>query len=109
MAGCANRVKIDELRAKVTLAILGVQRIDLDLIGAHPPIHDVFLMRELHVPFLQTNIRGVVSLDNLVQRDRKLLPSLLGILPQFLNGRENDHGVFGSGVNIDHLARCGFL
>ena len=47
--------------------------------------------------------------NDLVQRDRELFPSLLGILPQFLNGREDDHGVFGSGVHIDHLTRHGLL
>ena len=30
-------------------------------------------MRQLYIPLLETNVRGVVSLDNLVQRDRKFL------------------------------------
>ena len=50
-----------------------------------------------------------VSLNNLVQRDRELLPALFGVLPQLLDGREDDHSVLGSGVNIDYLGTLRFL
>ena len=83
--------------------------INFDPVGAYPPVHDVFLMRKLHVPLLQTHVRGIVSLNNLVQRDRKLLPALLSVLPQLFDGQENDHGILGGGINVDHLAGRGLL
>ena len=88
---------------------LGAELIDLNPVGAHPPVHDVLPMRQLHVPFLQTYVRGVVSLNDLVQRDRKLLPAVFRILPQLLDGREDDHGIFRGGIDVDHLTRCGPL
>ena len=78
--------------SRITSTNLGTELIDLDPVGTHPTIHDVFLTRKLHVPFLQTHVRGVVSLNNLVQRDCELLPALLGILPQLLNGQEDVSG-----------------
>ena len=52
---------------------LGMKLIDLDLVGAHPAVHNVFSTCELHVAFLQTHVRGIISLNNLVQRDHELL------------------------------------
>ena len=64
---------------------------------------NVFLTRELHVPLLNTNVRGVVSLNNLVQRDGELLPALFRVLPQLFDGREDDHSVLRGGIYIDHF------
>ena len=64
---------------------------------------------ELHVPLLETNVRGVISLDNLVQRDHEFLPPFLGVLPQFLDGREDDHGILRGGIYVNHLSRRGSL
>ena len=44
-----------------------------------------------------------------VQRDRKLLPALLGVLPQLLDGREDDHSVLHRGIDIDHLGTLALL
>ena len=79
------------------------------MVGTHLSIHNVLPTRELHVPLLQTNIGGIVSLDNLVQGDRELLPALLGVLPQLLNGREDDHGVLRNGVDINYLGTLRLL
>ena len=65
---------------------LSAKLIDLDPVGAHPPIHDVFSTRKLHVSLLDTNGGGVVSFDNSVQRDRELVPPFLRLLPQGLDG-----------------------
>ena len=65
--------------------------------------------RELHVPLLETNVGGVVCLDNLVQRDRQLLPPVLGVLPQLLDGRKDHHGILSGGINVYHLTRRGLF
>ena len=88
---------------------LGAKLIDLNPIGAHPPVHDILSTRKLHVPLLKTNVRGIVSLNNSVQRDRKLLPPHLGVLPQLFDGQEDDHGILDQGVDVDHLGTLGFL
>ena len=49
------------------------------------------------------HVHDIVSLNNLVQKDRELRPPLLGVLPQLLDGREDDHCVLHSGIHINHL------
>ena len=94
---------------RITSTNLGTKLVDLNPVGTHPTIHDVFPTRKLHVPFLQTHVRGIISLNNLVQRDREFLPALLGVLPQLLDGREDNHGVLRSGLDIDHLGALSLL
>ena len=67
---------------------LSAKLIDLDAVGAHAPVHNVLPTRELHIPLLQTKVRGIVSLDNLVQRDRELLPPFLGVRATLLFGSQ---------------------
>ena len=95
--------------SRIASANLGTQLINLDPVSAHAPIHNILSTRKLHIPLLNTNVRGVVSLDNLVQGDRELLPAVLGVLPQLLDGREDDHGILRSDVDVDHLSRGGSL
>ena len=72
-------------------------------------VHDVLPTCELHIPLLQTDAGGIVSLDNLVQRDRELLPALLSVLPQLLDGRKDDYGILCSGVYVNHLGTLRLL
>ena len=88
---------------------LGVQLVDLDPVGAHPPVHDVFSMHQLHVPLLKANVRGIISLDNLVQRDHELFPPLLGVLPQLFDGREDDHSILHGGIDVNYLGTLRLL
>ena len=85
---------------------LSAQFIHLDSIGQHSAVHDVLLTSQLHVPLLQPDGGGVVSLNHLLQRGGQLLPALFGVLPQFLDGRD-DHGVLNRGVNVDNLLSFG--
>ena len=55
------------------------------------------------------HVHDIVGLDDLVQRDLELLPPLLGVLSQLFDGRENDHSVLCSGIDVNHLAGRGLL
>ena len=102
-------MSILDLSVKDYKRYLSAKLVNLDSVGAHPPIHDVFPTRQLDVPLLKTNGRSVVCLDDSIQGNRELVPPFLRILPQGLDGFEDHHGVLGGGINVDHLTRGGFL
>ena len=50
--------------SRIASANLGMKLVDLHPVGAHAPVHDILPTRKLHIPLLQANVRGVVSLDD---------------------------------------------
>ena len=65
---------------------LRLEFVDPNSIAGDPPIHDVLLCRQINIPLLEVTIGGVVSFDHLVQRDGQLLPAILSLLTQLLDG-----------------------
>ena len=84
---------------------LRLHRANLDAIIGHSPVHDVLPPRQIAVPLLELDIGGVVSLDHLLQGHRQLLPAVLGLPAQLLDGGVDMNRVLGRGVNIDNLLR----
>ena len=82
---------------------LRLEFIDPNSIAGDPPIHDVLLCRQINVPLLEVTIGGVVSLDYLVQGHGQLLPAVLGLSTEFLDGRVNEDRVLRRGVDINHF------
>ena len=64
---------------------LCLEFLDSNLIAGDPPIHDVLPCRQVDVVLLQVAIRGIVSLDHLIQGHGQLLPAVFGFLMQLLD------------------------
>ena len=69
----------------------------------HPPVHDTLPRCQVDVPLLEVTVGGVVSLNHLVQRNGQLLPAVLCLPTQLLDGRVDMHGVLRCRIYVDHL------
>ena len=68
-----------------------------------PAVHDVLPRSQIDVPLLEVMIGGIVGLNHLVQGHGQLLPAILGLPTQLLDGRMNVDSVLGCCVHINHL------